>query len=64
MGRLRQEISEGGTERNKLVADRRWRDKSTANQEQARIVGMWRDKGQGMSMGDMMQSREATLTKL
>lgn len=51
-----------GTERNKLVADRRWRDKSTANQEQARIVGMWRDKGQGMSMGWTMQSREPTLT--
>lgn len=51
MGRLRQEINEGEAERNKLVADRRWRDKSTANQEQARIVGMWRDKDQGMSMG-------------
>lgn len=51
MGRLRQEISEGEAERNKLVADRRWKDKSTANQEQARIVGMWRDRDQGMNMG-------------
>lgn len=49
-------------EGNKLVADRQWRDKSTANQEQARIVGLWRDKDQGMSMGEMMQSRESTLT--
>lgn len=51
MGRLRQEISEGEAERNKLVADRRWRNKSTANQEQARIVGWWRDKDKGASMG-------------
>lgn len=35
---------------------------STANQEQARIVGVWRDQDQGASKGETMQSREATLT--
>lgn len=64
MGRLRQEISEGEAERNKLVAERRWRDKSTANQEQARIVGVVARPGPGHEHGLDDPEQGTNLNKL
>lgn len=37
---------------------------STANQEQARIVGMWRDKDKGTSKGESDIQQGTNLNKL